>query len=284
MPPPEGDQNDAVVAAAASGGFAVAWETHPVDNEFEDIVLRFFDAAAVPVSGEIAVNTTTAGDQEDIDLASDAAGNLVVAWESDAQDGSGEGIVARLFDNVGQALTGEIPVNTSTTGDQDDPDLSVRPDGSFFLAWQDDFQNAQVPAVYGRFFAADGLGATGEIHIDAGVGGDFAPRSAFGPSGGAVVIWDSLGQDGSAAAVMAQHFDHAGNPRGDAEIVNTTTAGDQIFAHLAVGPSATGLAIWVSEDSPPGGTAGLFGRLLDLPLLWDGFESGDTSAWSLTFP
>ncbi|MCH9647844.1 MAG: hypothetical protein K0U98_06365 [Deltaproteobacteria bacterium] len=280
----DGDQNDAVVAAAAAGGFVVAWETHPTASQFEDIVLRLFDAAAQPMTGEIAVNTTTAGDQEDIDIAADSSGNFVVAWESDSQDGSGEGIVARLFDNVGQPLGGEISVNTSTMGNQEDLDLAVRPDGSFLLVWEDDFQNAEVPACYGRFFDPEGTPVTGEFHIDAGVGGDFAPRAAFGPSGGAVVVWDSLGQDDSDSAVLARHFDQLGVPRGEAQLINTVTAGDQILAHLAIGTTASGLAVWISGDTPEGDSPGLFGRLFDLPLLWDGFESGDTSAWPLTFP
>lgn len=280
----DGDQNDAVVAPAAAGGFVVAWETQPPASRFEDIVLRLFDADAQPMTGEIPVNTTTTGDQEDIDIAADSSGNLVVAWESDAQDGDGEAIVARLFDSVGQAIGGEIAVNASTMGNQEDPDLAIRPDGSFLVVWEDDFQNAEVPACYGRFFDAEGTPTTGEFHIDAGVRGDFAPRAAVGPSGGAVVVWDSLGQDGSGGAVMARHFDRLGSPRGEAQGVNSTTAGDQILAHLAIGAGSTGLALWISGDTPAGDSPGLFGRLFDLPLLWDGFESGDTSAWPLTFP
>ena len=40
------------------------------------------------------MNTTVAGDQDRPSVASDAAGNFVVAWASAGQDGSGFGIVA----------------------------------------------------------------------------------------------------------------------------------------------------------------------------------------------
>ncbi|MEM7482836.1 MAG: hypothetical protein AAF481_16810 [Acidobacteriota bacterium] len=278
----EGDQNDAVVAGAADGGFLVAWETQPVDDPTEELVARRFDAAGSPVSGEMAVNTTTAGDQEDLDLASDAAGRFVFVWESDGQDGDLDSVVARLGDTAGTPEGAEIPVNTFSTGNQDNPRLLVRPDGSFAVAWEDDVQDATAPAVFLRLFRADGAPTTGELQINAGTGADFSPRLAFDPSGGVVVTWDSFLQDGDGAAVLAQHLNRSGAPRGAAEVLNLVTTGNQGFSQVGIGADARGLAVWTSPDSDVDPLEGLFGRRFEVPIFWDDFETGDLTHWSAT--
>ena len=275
-----GDQNDAVVAAATGGGFLVAWETQAAQDPFEDLVVRLFDSSGQPVSGEIALNQTTAGDQEDVDLASDAAGNFVAVWESDGQAETGEAIVARRLDATGTPVGNEIPVNTTTNGDQLDPDLAVRPDGSFVVAWEDLIQGP-FPLTFFRTFAADGTATSGEIATDDMSNPRFLPRLGFGPNRGPVIIWISEGQDGSGAGSRVRHFDSAGNPRGLSQPVNVEVVGNQVFPHLAIHGSS-GLAVWDSDGDQDGSGIGVYARRLALPvsIFADGFESGDTTEWS----
>ena len=75
------------------------------------------DAQPVPRGPEFQVSTYTMGNQ----LAPVAAANgtgFVVAWKS-YQNGPAPTLFARRFDLSGITLTGEIPVNTNTSGQSD---------------------------------------------------------------------------------------------------------------------------------------------------------------------
>src|SRR5687768_8748061 len=63
-----------------------------------------------PLGPEFPVNTTTAGDQSDAAVASDAAGNFVVAWQGPGLDPASLEIYARRFDAAGTPLGGEFLV------------------------------------------------------------------------------------------------------------------------------------------------------------------------------
>ena len=55
----------------------------------------------------------------------DGSGNFVVAWQSDGQDGSGNGIYAQRYDSSGSAVGSEFLVNTYTTSAQGDPSSTM---------------------------------------------------------------------------------------------------------------------------------------------------------------
>src|SRR5439155_20987784 len=82
----------------------------------------------------IWVNITTLGTQEYAAVATDAAGNFVVTWSSQNQDGSGWGVYAREYDAAGAALSGEYLVNTTTAGDQL-YSSAARPGGNLVIVW-----------------------------------------------------------------------------------------------------------------------------------------------------
>lgn len=276
-----GDQNDAVVAPAPGGGFLVAWETQEAKDPFEDLVVRLFDSSGSPVTGEIALNQTTAGDQEDLDLAAAGSG-FVAVWESDGEMEDGEAVRARLIGSDGTPVGDEIAVNTFTTGDQDNPDVAARADGSFVVAWQDDSQDT-FPQAYFRGFGSDGTPATGEIEVADSVVPHFLPRLDLGPNGGPVIVWITVGQDGSGAGTRIRHYDAAGTPQGEGPQLNVVVTGDQDFPHVATGGGSKGLAVWESEGEDGSGF-GVIGRTLQVPLFADGFETGDSTAWDATVP
>jgi hypothetical protein len=98
--------------------------------------MRRFDADAVPLGPAVPVNTYTTGKQRLPRVAADSAGNYVVTWTSQDQDGSGLGVYAQRFDNTGAPVGGEFAVNTSTTGDQDRPAVDMD-DTGFTIAFMD---------------------------------------------------------------------------------------------------------------------------------------------------
>ena len=103
------DQNLPDIAMSDDGSFAVAWESRGQDGDLGGVYLRRFAPNGQPLGDEFRVNTTTGGSQQQPDVAMDAVGNFVVAWESD--DGSEYGIWARRYNSNGTAVTGEFLVN-----------------------------------------------------------------------------------------------------------------------------------------------------------------------------
>ncbi|MEM8962328.1 MAG: hypothetical protein AAGD38_12670 [Acidobacteriota bacterium] len=272
-----GDQNDAVVAVLSNDDFVVAWETPDLSGL--GIVARLFDRDGMPIGDEIAVNTFLTGDQEDVAVAADGSGGFVLAWESFQVDGSQDGVVARRFDQAGGPLTGEIAVNTTTAGSQDGPTITSATNGDFVVAWEtggDDVEDVRA-----RFFSADGTPTSDELNVNSTTSGSQEDAwVTLDPSGGAIVVWESSGQDGDGDGVYLRRFTPSGAD-GDEVQVNVTTAGNQETP--VIGTDGSGRYVIVWEDLTPA-DAEVSGRLFDSWLFADGFESGDTSGWSSTVP
>jgi hypothetical protein len=93
---------DPIVAMDADGDFLVAWSGRDdtVGPYNYGVLARRYDAAGVAQGGEFVVNSFTTGTQAFPGVAMDADGDFVVAWQSDAQDGSDWGIFAQRFDGA----------------------------------------------------------------------------------------------------------------------------------------------------------------------------------------
>ncbi|MEO8278350.1 MAG: putative Ig domain-containing protein [Ideonella sp.] len=71
---------------------------------------------------------------------------------------------------------------------------------------------------------------------------------AIAPNGDHVVVWSSRSQDGAGWGVYGQRFDQAGAALGNAFLVNQTTAGDQIWATVAMDVSGRSVISWTSSN------------------------------------
>jgi hypothetical protein len=63
-------------------------------------------------------------------------------------------------------------------------------------------------------------------------------------SGDFLVTWQSYGQDGSGWGIFAQQYAPGGQPQGKEFQVNTTSAGDQQFATIAMNGRGNAVAVW----------------------------------------
>ena len=119
-------QDAASVTALEGGGFVISWmdvsQGSPIFGEIRAIV---YDSDGTALTGEIAVNIATTGSQTSADVCGLAGGGFVVAWSSSS---SPAGQFVRVFDETGQALTGEIQVgSTSSQG----AEVTALQDGGF---------------------------------------------------------------------------------------------------------------------------------------------------------
>jgi hypothetical protein len=131
-----GTQRATGIAMDASGSFVVVWQTFGQDEPGSyGVFAQRFDANAAPQGAEFQVNDQTVGTQGEPAVAMDDAGNFVITWQSQDQDGDGYGIYAKQYDAGGVARSGEFLVNTTTAGAQGIPAVGMSASGDFGIAW-----------------------------------------------------------------------------------------------------------------------------------------------------
>jgi hypothetical protein len=142
------------VASDGVGNFVVIWSS--ADGSDTGVFGKRFASSGVPLGGEFRVNTYTTGIQGRSVLApsvaSDTAGNFVVVWGSDPQDGFFAGVFGQRFDGAGAALGPEFRINSYTTNNQQSPSVGADGAGNFVVVWTSYSQDGSVDGVFGQRF------------------------------------------------------------------------------------------------------------------------------------
>ena len=216
------------------------------------VFVRRFDAGGLPRGEEFMVNTWTTGLQYRVDFARGAQSRFVVTWASEGVDGSGFGIAARAYDNVGP-LGPEFVVNTYTTGPQSYAAVDVLASGDLIVVWEDRAPNRDGSgfAVFGQRLTAAGTPIGGEFRVNTyTTGNQHRPSVDASPAGGFLVAWMSPA-DGAVEGVSARRFDASGSPIGDEFVVNTATYGLQALLVDGVTHDERGnfVVVWQSATS-----------------------------------
>jgi hypothetical protein len=213
-------------------------------------------AQPLAVGPEIQVNVYTPGLQGVGGIASDAAGNVVAAWESGfppspepTQDGSGSGIFVRRLDPSGAPLSGEIQVNVFTAGNQRTPGVDMTPGGDFVVTWLSEGQDGPPgsfrPTVYARLFSPDGSPRTGEFRLGtSGVHNEYNQAASFCPDGGFVAVWQRFLPNGDDSDVLVRWFDPSGAPRGDETVVSSEDFPDNGYPDIECDLQGRVIVVW----------------------------------------
>ncbi|WP_284164501.1 calcium-binding protein [Frigidibacter sp. SD6-1] len=130
--------NPSVVALG--GGFVVTWTDGSgtgTDTSGSSIRGRVYDDSGNPTGTDFVVNTTTNSGQDESTTAALPDGGFVVCWLDNSSATNGSDIRAQVFDADGTPSGAEFLVNTTTTGDQSAPSISVLADGRFIVTWTD---------------------------------------------------------------------------------------------------------------------------------------------------
>ena len=108
-----GNQSNPSVAVLKDGGFVIVWQDQSSGNW--DIRGQVYDSLGVRVGGEFVVNTATAGDQINPEVAALADGRFSVTWQDDSGtggDASGTAIKMQIFDPRDGLVTGSESPDT----------------------------------------------------------------------------------------------------------------------------------------------------------------------------
>jgi hypothetical protein len=124
------------VDVLSNGNYVIAFQDAD-DATFADFdpLFQIRDSSGV----SLATVTIDAGPnyQSDVHVAALTGGGFAAVWTEQNIDGASNGIRARIYNNAGTALAPAFTVNTSTAGDQHNPDVTALNDGGFVVVWDD---------------------------------------------------------------------------------------------------------------------------------------------------
>ncbi len=219
---------------------------------------QLLTAAAVGLV-ESKVNTYSAGIQSVPSVAMDAAGDSVVAWASDGQDGSSYGIYAQRYDSTGKATGNEFQVNTFTQDNQYAPVVAMDAAGNFVVAWSSAGQDGSGSGIYAKRYNASGVVQGSEFLVNTyTTNSQTYPSIAMNPTGSFIIGWTSDGQDGDGAGVFAQRFNASAVPQGNEFQVNSTTISTQYDPSVAIDAAGEFVVTWSSLSD--GSSYGIYGQ------------------------
>jgi hypothetical protein len=166
------DQVHPQVAAFSNGAAAFVWQGGPATNQ--NIFIRFLNPNRTFTSAnDIRVNVFTGRPQWDPVIAALNDSQVVVAWGSSGQDGSMQGVFARIANTNGGFVTAPFQVNQYTNFNQRSPAVAVLDNGSFVIVWVSeqravtsfDFGGRYVDLM-GRVYNSGGQPLTSEFRVN----------------------------------------------------------------------------------------------------------------------
>jgi hypothetical protein len=244
--------------------------TSPPLQQMQDVYFQRFSATGEKLGAEVRANQFTPFHQRDAALAALDNGNFVVAWVSEQQriNGSDEfvnpvDVFARVFDVSGNPLGNELRVNT-TNRVCGSPSVAGSAGGGFMVAWsQRATERTNGMDVVARAFDASGTATTDDpFEVNNVTYGDqFAP-SVANVGSQQLIIWNSMGQDGSWEGVYGRPFN--GSVALTSEFrINVTTRYSQKHPRVASDSSGRAMVIWSSYAVDSG--FDVFGRVYGAP-------------------
>ena len=284
----DGPQVDPQVAVMADGSVLISYSSEGQDGSMSGVYAQRLSAAGVKMGSEFQVNQFTNYNQRTAATAVLGNGNYVVAWISEQQrstysvgsEGSNltwtmEGkqvggsvdVYARLFSSNNVALGNEFLVNTTNKGCAN-PALAATGNGGFVVAWSQNNGRSVVNGVtqtngwdvVARVYDGQGKAVTQNLSVNTFTFGEqFAPRIQARDND-CLVVWTSLGQDGSREGVYARGLSASGVFTTGEFVVNTTTISQQIHPAVATDGGSRFLVVWSSFIGGQG-SFDLFGQL-----------------------
>jgi hypothetical protein len=238
-----------IPAINASGAYTVAFmRVVPAPNdEFDVYARRFgdFDPGIHPTAtDEFRVNTYITNNQYLSSVAMNNTGNFVIAWQSDGQDGSGQGIYAQRYNAFAQPQGSEFQVNTTTQFGQQYASVAMDTNGNFVIVWTSG--GSGNSSVFARRYNSAGVAQSGEITVYTGNSQHNWSSVAMNTNGDFVVVW-TVQIAASTYHVYAQRFNAAGTPQGGTIPVESTAIPIHTTpARIAMDDAGNFIVTWTS--------------------------------------
>ena len=245
------------VATDSSGNFVVVWKESGLG--FISIVGQRYASSGNALGPAFPVSTSPFLSHGLPAVAMDPVGNFVVVWSTIAAGPNPTRILGRRFASTGAPLGSEFRVNTSTPPAYlGSPDVAVDASGNFVVVWNAAYFST-IGDVYGQRYASNGMPVGPEFQIATSAYIQLSPELTGDAAGNFVVVWTSVGQDGSGYGAFGQRHASDGAPLGTEFRVNTYTTGWQVFRGVAADPVGNFVVVWESQGQD-GSALGVFGQ------------------------
>ena len=202
----------------------------------------------VHAGAEFRVNTTIQGAQASPSVASDAAGNFVVVWDThiaQPPETYEQWVRGQRYGADGMPIGGEFQINASTLGSNETPAVAMDPGGPFVVAWARGDLVTGDWSIWVRRFDASGAPLGLESQASSTSGDLRVPGIAALPGGGFVVVWQGFGAgDPDGYGIFARIFDVTGTPVTGDFVVNTYTTDYQWYPSVASAPTGDFVVVW----------------------------------------
>ncbi len=171
------------------------------------------------------------------------------------------------------ASTGEQSINSTTASIQETSAstrgsqraVAIASSGEHVVVWSSNQLIGSDGDGYGilmRRYSSAGTPISGEIQVNQFTTGDQRWATvAMDNAGNGVVVWTSAGQDGAGTGIYGRRFDQSGTFVGAEFRINTTTAGNQSDAAVAMNGTGQFIVVWQGNGS--GDADGVFFRRFD---------------------
>jgi hypothetical protein len=242
-------QINPALAVLTNGNVVVAYGSfnQAISNSMQDVYAQILSPTGQKVGGEFLVNQFKTYNQRTPSIAGLSDGRFVVTWVSEQQTGDNAvDIFARIYSATGAAAGNEFLVD-STTNVCANPTVAAGRSGNFVITWgqKDLAVRTNGWDVFARAYTSAGNGGPVQPINTFIFGDQYAPKISS-LANGFMIVWTSVGQDGSWEGLYARYLDSSGNVSGGEFVVNTTKAGRQL--HPAVASDGVGrfLVSWSS--------------------------------------
>ena len=217
-------------------------------------------------SGDVQINTTTAGTQRQSDVTVLGGGGYVVTWASNDQDGSGYGVFAQRFSAQGEKVGPEFQVNTTTENSQWDPKITTLSGGGFVIIWASNGQDGSNWGTYAQMYNAAGIPVGNEFRANTYTDdSQYSSEITALDDGGFFITWASVDQDGGSGflggfGIYGQRY------AADGSTVGTEVRINDVVDEGQAGPTIASLAngsvafAWFSDDADKNG---IYVRIFD---------------------
>ena len=236
----------------------------------------------IPIGGSpgpsIQANSWTTGSHYAPRIAASPTDQAMITWRSEDcfPDDSSEGCIrGRYIDSAGTLGPSDFLINSITTGYQAIPSVAASTDG-FVVVWRS--SECTGSCIRGRRLNSEGIPLASDFRVDeAGSDSVAGPDVTAASNGTFLVSWVRTESGNSLA--YARAFDAEAVPQTSEFRVNSSTTSEPYETAIAQGLDGQFVVVWSHGYS-------MWGRSFKLwnSLFQDGFESGDTSAWSVSLP
>ncbi len=134
------------------------------------------------------------------------------------------------------------------------PAVASDADGDFAIAWASLGQDGNGYGVYAQRYLANGAVVGGELRVNTYTTDmQYAPAIAMDAAGDAVVVWESINQNGHLDGVYAQRYDTSGAPAGGEFNLASYSTGGHAMPAVAMDAAGSFVADWEIYDTSGSG-------------------------------